>query len=211
MNSMCFEMKLAHWRGVGVTNFLLKRQEVPMTAARFQLMHTVAMFSREKGPVQVTLKRILGCAPSTVSRMLKALEKMGFVKRVRVPEDRRFKRVTVTEEGMAVLHEAAAYTMHDEKVQHRVDLATAEPHLGRKQARRKRRLLSAALTRWRWVMGDEAMKPDPWTRLRHAGAEDPLATPRAPRETTSEPELPTPALLPATAAPTEADGSDTKG
>jgi len=189
MDSMCFEMKLAHWRGVGITNFLLRRREVPMTAARVQLMHTIVMFSPSKGPVQVTLRQLLGCAASTVSRMLKALEEMGFVKRVRVAEDRRYKRVTVTEEGMAVLKDAAAYTMHDENVKHRVDLATAEAHLGSKQAARRRAALSAGLTRWRWVMGDYGMKPDPWTRLREAGAEDPLAKPRPPRERPSGPDV----------------------
>jgi len=186
MDSMCFEMKRAHLRGVGITNLLLKRREVPMTAARFDLMHAVVMFAaRKKGPVQVTLVQLLGCGKSTVSRLLKALEEKGFVKRERAEEDRRYKRVTVTEKGLEVLHRAAACTLHDERVKHRVDLATAEAHLGREEADRKREELSEGLTRWRWVMGDWAPKPDPWTRLREAGREDPLATPRAPR---AEPE-----------------------
>jgi len=204
MDSMCFEMKRAHWRGVGITNFLFKARQLPITAARFDILHAVVMFSPQKGPVQVTLTRMLGCNKSTVSRMLKALEAMGFVKRVRAEEDRRYKRVTVTKEGMEALQEAAAVTLHDEKVKHRVDLATAEAHLGRWQAEEKRKELSAALTRWRWVMGDWAPKPDPWTYLRAEGGEDPLATARTPRAGTSDPELP---ALPE-AAQVKAPGSD---
>jgi len=182
MDSMCFEMKRSHWRGVWLTNFYLqKRGGVPLTAARFDLMHTIVMFPDRRAPTQEALRRMLGVASSTVSRMLDALEELGFVTREPAEGDGRANCVRVTEEGMSVLQDGAWWTLHDPTVQHRVDLAIAEPHLGREDAQRKREELSDALTRWRWVLEDGAMKPDPWSVLVARGAVDPLATPRAPR------------------------------
>jgi len=191
MDSICFEIKRAHWGGVGVTNFLLRRRGVAMTAARFDLMHAIVMFSPVRGPVQVALKQLFGVAASTVSRMLKGLEGLGFIRRVRDVEDRRYKRVTVTPAGMEVLREAAWYTVHDEKVKRRVDLALADARLDENEAQAKREELSAALTRWRWVMGDTAAKPDPWTVMRGKKVEeDPVSRPLPPPEEPSGPELP---------------------
>ena len=81
---------------------------IGLTAARFDLLSALAGPRLKLGgaEAQVELVQTLGVSPPVVSRMLKALEKLGLVKRVRMDEDRRFKLVFLTNKGFALLCEA---------------------------------------------------------------------------------------------------------
>ena len=51
---------------------------------------------------QMQLTELLNCEPSTVTNMVKTLEKKGFVYRKKDPNDGRVSRVYLTEKGLAV-------------------------------------------------------------------------------------------------------------
>ena len=51
---------------------------------------------------QMQLTELLNCEPSTVTNMVKTLEKKGFVYRKKDPVDGRVSRVYLTEKGLAV-------------------------------------------------------------------------------------------------------------
>jgi DNA-binding MarR family transcriptional regulator len=77
-----------------------------LTPARFDLLYAL---SRREGLAtrQSVLRRILGVAASTVSRMLKSLEVLGLVSRRREPYgDSRQVLVRLTARGDAILEEA---------------------------------------------------------------------------------------------------------
>ena len=56
----------------------------------------------EDGITQMQLTEYLNCEPSTVTNMVKTLEKKGFVYRKKDPVDGRVSRVYLTEKGLAV-------------------------------------------------------------------------------------------------------------
>ena len=79
-----------------------------LTPARFDLMFVVA----ENGwHLQSELRRILGVAGATVSRMLKSLEELGLVERERAVHDEREKVVFLSEKGREAVERAAMATM----------------------------------------------------------------------------------------------------
>jgi DNA-binding MarR family transcriptional regulator len=100
MHFMAFAFKRAHY-----TSLRLGRQYAKpfgLTPARFDMLYAIR---REKNRSQAFLARTLGVAGVTVSRMLRKLEALGFVRR-RGPEwpDRRVKRVRITKLGRRHLH-----------------------------------------------------------------------------------------------------------
>ena len=100
MHFMAFAFKRAHY-----TSVRLGRQyaeKFGLTPARFDMLYAIR---RDKNRSQAFLARTLGVAGVTVSRMLRKLETLGFVKR-RGPEwpDRRVKRVQITKLGRRHLH-----------------------------------------------------------------------------------------------------------
>lgn len=56
----------------------------------------------EDGITQMQLTKLLNCEPSTVTNMVKTLEKKGFVYRKKDSVDGRVSRVYLTEKGLAV-------------------------------------------------------------------------------------------------------------
>ena len=70
-----------------------------LTAARFDLLVAV----RDQVRVQRELQRLLGVAASTLSEMLGAIEKLGWISRGRVESDRRYLVVELTKKGREAL------------------------------------------------------------------------------------------------------------
>jgi DNA-binding MarR family transcriptional regulator len=88
-------MKRAYHSTLRITRAALT--EMGLTAARFDMLF--ALHEYRRGLLQGSLLRVLGVGRTTVSRMLAALEKLGFVKRTVVKRDRRRKRVELTSLG----------------------------------------------------------------------------------------------------------------
>jgi MarR family transcriptional regulator for hemolysin len=75
--------------------------EFGVTPARFDLMRI--LYGSGFSMPQMWLKARLGIARSTLSRMLKALEKLGLVARETDPWDRRTRKVTLTFEARSLV------------------------------------------------------------------------------------------------------------
>jgi DNA-binding MarR family transcriptional regulator len=96
MHSVFFGLKRAYHSTLHLTRKTLGK--MGLTAARFDLLF--ALHSSGKwGTRQSRLRRMLGVCASVVSRMLKALELLGYVKREREIGDTRQRRVTLTKKG----------------------------------------------------------------------------------------------------------------
>ena len=99
MHSLSFALKRAHLRTVAMTRALAL--PFGLTPARFDLLYIVHRTMRRKGVGQGDLRRTLGLAGATISKMLKRLETLGLVRRAPSTSDRRVKLVYTTREGRA--------------------------------------------------------------------------------------------------------------
>ena len=96
---MFFGVKRAH---LAVNWWALRKlKEFGITPARFDLMRLV--FSRRHRWAQSELRRQLGVARATISRMVRALIKLGWMVRERNAFDRRTLDCVLTEEGRRVV------------------------------------------------------------------------------------------------------------
>jgi DNA-binding MarR family transcriptional regulator len=100
MNAIFFASKRAFHGVLRVTRRPLR--SLGLTAARFDLMF--ALLRRDTARVggstrQSDLRRTLGVTASVVSRMLRSLEALGWVRRTRPHSDRRQRDVTLTDPG----------------------------------------------------------------------------------------------------------------
>lgn len=96
MHSVFFALKRGFHSTLRLTRKTLGK--MGLTAARFDMLF--AVYSRGKyGALQSQLRRTLGVCASVVSRMLKAMESLGYVKRERARGDTRQRRVTLTHKG----------------------------------------------------------------------------------------------------------------
>lgn len=107
METTFFAIKRLHLRTLAIGRRLL----VPslLTPARFDLARLVAL--RAEGIIQRSIVTILGVSGATVSRMLKALERMGVVVRSPWELDRRCLLVQITPIGIDLLGRAYAETV----------------------------------------------------------------------------------------------------
>jgi DNA-binding MarR family transcriptional regulator len=105
MHVAFFGIKRVHLRVLDVSRALLREKH--LTPARFDMMRIVEAY-REHGLPQWAIQHRLGVSAPTVSRMLKALEKLGFVKRKRSARDRRTLIVKITQVGIWVVENAHA-------------------------------------------------------------------------------------------------------
>src|SRR5581483_6609271 len=69
-----------------------------LTPARFDMLY-VLYAGMGQWALQSTIRRLLGVTAPTVSRMLRSLEQLGFVKRMRCEVDKRDRVVELTELG----------------------------------------------------------------------------------------------------------------
>jgi len=102
MNGLVFGMKRAHQESLRVCRRLL--EGTGMTPARFDLIRVLARdaaYNGKVGQFQSVLWKVLGVSRATVSRMLGALEELGYVRRRILRKDRRQRWVELTREGAA--------------------------------------------------------------------------------------------------------------
>ncbi len=99
MDDVFFGVKRAH---LAVNGWALGRlREFGVTPARFDLMRLI--YDRNYRWVQSELRGRLGVARATISRMLRSLERLGWVVREVNPYDRRTRDCVLTYEGRRVV------------------------------------------------------------------------------------------------------------
>ena len=101
MHQIFFLAKRAHW---GCQNTMRRplKKKFQITAGRVDMMHAIVKWTT--GPTeQRGLAKILGCVRSVVSRMLKAMEKLGWIERQKAEYDRRLWLVSLTKAGARML------------------------------------------------------------------------------------------------------------
>src|SRR5262245_21710400 len=108
MHCVTFMLKRAHLQNVTFGRRVLKKVR-GMTPARFDLLYLLRRVALSEGPsfhplaatrLQSGLRKDLGLHRSTVSKMLKRLEEMGWIRRERNTIDRRTFSVRLTELGL---------------------------------------------------------------------------------------------------------------
>ena len=100
MDDVFFGVKRAH---LAVNAWALARlkKEFGLTPARFDLMRLI--YERNYCGVQSHLRERLGVARATISRMLRSLEKLGWIERKPNPWDRRTRDCVLTYDGRRVV------------------------------------------------------------------------------------------------------------
>ena len=98
MHSVFFGLKRSFHSTLRLTRRTLAK--MGLTAARFDMLYAVQSRGRW-GTLQSQLRRTLGVCASVVSRMLKAMERLGYVKREKTRGDTRQRTVTLTNRGRA--------------------------------------------------------------------------------------------------------------
>ena len=99
MDDVFFGVKRAH---LAVSRWaLLRLREFGVTPARFDLMRMI--YERHFRWSQKELRYALGVARATISRMVRALEKLGWITREVNPFDRRTRDCVLTYEGRRVV------------------------------------------------------------------------------------------------------------
>ena len=111
MNAITFATKRAFHAFLRITRKPLLGCAPGLTAARFDLMYVLwtgqGLESFWNGTVlQSDVRRALGVSAPVVSRMLRALEQLGWVRRGPAQTDRRQREVTLTEAGVACIRGA---------------------------------------------------------------------------------------------------------
>jgi DNA-binding MarR family transcriptional regulator len=156
MHRIFFSIKRAHLRIVEVSRKMVEKFEI--TPARFDMMRIV-MLHEPDGLTQKKICALLGVSGATVSRMLKSLEVLGFVRRTPWRHDRRYLVVSLTKLGhervdgavRALIETGVADDMACRGVD--VDPDAAIPRL---------RVLQRALSFMRRSYKDAAAFIDPW-------------------------------------------------
>jgi len=113
MHAMLFGLKRGYYATLRFARRVLVKFGV--TPARFDLMF--ALWQYAPGHLQSELRRILGVAGPTVSRMLKSLTQLGLVFRVRAMNDGREKMVLLTEKGKACVGRVVSALMETGQVE----------------------------------------------------------------------------------------------
>ena len=153
MNAITFATKRAFHAFLRITRKPLLGCSPGLTAARFDLMYVLWKGEGSKffwnGTVsQRDLRRALGVSPPVVSRMLRALEQLGWVTRSRGQADRRQRKVTLTEAGLACIR--GAYQTLRRAVDKLVDVAIC---FGRHRDRDRRFVHMATLESYLLTLG----------------------------------------------------------
>jgi DNA-binding MarR family transcriptional regulator len=104
MHKVFFGLKRAYHGTLRITRRALT--QLGLTAARFDLLYILVTEEGEE-LVQADIRRGLGVAASTVSRMLASLEALSLVRRRRSVEDRRNVIVSLTKAGRRCIRMAA--------------------------------------------------------------------------------------------------------
>ena len=79
------------------------KKKFDITAGRVDMLHAISKEPWPQLQEQRVLVKKLGCVRSVVSRMLKAMEKLGWVQREKATYDRRMWLVSLTKKGARML------------------------------------------------------------------------------------------------------------
>jgi DNA-binding MarR family transcriptional regulator len=119
-----------------------------LTPARLDLLYVL----RSRQPLcQRELDLALGVTPVVVSRMVKALEELGFVVRTTCAEDRRKKMVRLTDEGMERLENALDAIQGSGVMQLAYECGVGIASNGHAIGRRSLRVLGVLTKHLRWI------------------------------------------------------------
>src|SRR5262249_2269739 len=121
MNAVIFGTKRAFHSMLRVTRPAV--QSYGLTAARFDMLIAILRAPSDEGIRQSTLRRVLGVCAATVSRMLKSLERLLLVKRVRDARDGRQRLASLTAAGLSRIRMANAALVKSGAVQLAIDSA----------------------------------------------------------------------------------------
>ena len=126
MHQIFFGVKRVHLLGMELSRALLRGE--PLTPARFDMMRIVHVHDREGvGVPQGNIQLLLGVSGATVSRMLKALQRRGYIVRTRV----RYRRgliVHLTDNGRALIERLMALLVDSKVIDHELgELAEPKP------------------------------------------------------------------------------------
>ena len=93
--------------------FEQESRDIPMTSAQLQI---VARLKRNEGQSQATLAGVLDIDPMTLSRHVDRMEAAGLVERRACPQDRRARRVVVTDKARELVEpmRARALALYEE-------------------------------------------------------------------------------------------------
>ncbi len=105
MHPITFGLKRMFLRSVAINRTYTLEYD-RLTPARFDML--VGIARGESGMLQFSLRKQLGTRSPTVSRMLRSLEKLGYLGRIKYPPDRRHRWITLTAKGRAVIDSAQA-------------------------------------------------------------------------------------------------------
>jgi DNA-binding MarR family transcriptional regulator len=105
MHPITFGLKRLFLRSVAI-NRTYTRAYDRLTPARFDMLVGIAQGTN--GRLQFGLRLSLDVRSPTVSRMLRSLEKLGYLWRMKYPPDRRHRWITLTAKGRAVIDDAQA-------------------------------------------------------------------------------------------------------
>ena len=156
MHQIFFSVKRVHLRIVEVSKGLVRR--FGLTPARFDLLRVVG--AHDPHPVlQSKIVTLLGVSATTVSRMLIALEKLGFVERKELKADPRNLLVSLTDWGWNRLDEALVGAVELGRAEYMARRGVAfEPKLAIRRLARLQKLLNSM----RRIYGDGAPFVHPW-------------------------------------------------
>jgi DNA-binding MarR family transcriptional regulator len=163
MNAIAFGTKRAFHGFLRVTRRPFA--SVGLTAARFDLLAVVyrtrSSAARSNGLLQSDLRRALGVTAPVVTRMLRALLQLGWVKRERVEHDRRQWRIRLTDDGLTRI--GAIHRVMLRGVQRWVDVAICfGRHRDRNVRFRNMASFESYLHALRLEFGDGATHAYPW-------------------------------------------------
>jgi DNA-binding MarR family transcriptional regulator len=157
MHRIFFSIKRVHLRVIEIGKGLLAA--FGLTPARFDMLRVV-LEHEPHGLLQSRLRALLGVSGATVSRMLKALEALGFVTRTPLATDRRNLLIELTQYGWDTMDAAMCRL-----VWNRAANALARRGVSAKpeDADRKLGVLQGFLSSMRKAYDDRAAFIDPWT------------------------------------------------
>jgi DNA-binding MarR family transcriptional regulator len=119
MDTILFSLKRAFHKSVAFGKQILRH--FGLTPSRFDILYILGGSDSALGSYQCDIRRMLGIAGSTLSRMIDALEELGFVTRSRAIYDRRKCTIRLTEKGLRTIRRAIFHTRTINSVDFAVD------------------------------------------------------------------------------------------
>lgn len=104
MHAILFSIKRTFHKSVWFGRFLLR--SYVLTPSRFDILYILREHRDLPSLWQSRIREILGVARPTVSRMIRALEALGFITRTRSALDRRQWEIALTKHGRRIIEHA---------------------------------------------------------------------------------------------------------